>query len=125
MPEYKEPILSRQLQSFAEILKFYPEFPENRQKWSDRVRFDVGDGNGLRTLSAHWGDNNRTWLRRAIWMLGILGCENLRPAFCLARKRQDRVPKHSAQAEFTKPDAEESTTVFTNSANEPSPDSAA
>ncbi|MBA3694227.1 MAG: hypothetical protein H0W77_12450, partial [Acidobacteria bacterium] len=37
MPEYKQPLHSRQLQSFGEILKHYPEFPEGRRKWFDRV----------------------------------------------------------------------------------------
>ncbi|MCA1624132.1 MAG: hypothetical protein LC768_18970, partial [Acidobacteria bacterium] len=54
MPEYKQPLHSRQLQSFAEILKLYPDFPEGRRKWFDRVHFDIGDGYGTRPLSVHW-----------------------------------------------------------------------
>lgn len=117
MPEYKEPLHSRQLQSFAEILKHYPEFPEGRKKWFDRVYFDVGDGLGTRKLSVHWEYGGPTWLRWATWTLGILGHERLRPAFRLTRKKGDRVPKSLTKAGFTIPDEEEFTVNLANSAN--------
>jgi hypothetical protein len=84
MPEYKQPLHSRQLQSFAEILRLYPEFPEGRRKWFDRVHFDTGDGYGPRQLSVHWKRGGPAWLRWAIWTLGVLGHEKMRPAFRLA-----------------------------------------
>jgi hypothetical protein len=93
MPEYKQPLQSRQLQSFAEILKHYPEFPEGRRKWFDRVHFDVGDGHGLRPLSVHWVYGGPAWLRAAIWTLGVFGSPKARPLFSLTRKKKDRVPK--------------------------------
>ncbi len=93
MPEYSQPLHSRQLQSFAEILKVYPEFPEDRRRWFDRVHFDIGDGRGLRPLSVHWRRGGPAWLRWAIRTLGVLGDERLRPAFRLAMKREDFVPK--------------------------------
>ena len=92
MPEYKQPLHSRQLQSFAEILKLYPDFPEDRRRWFDRVYFDA-DGKGPRPLSVHWQLGGPSWLRWAVWTLGILGHERMRPAFRLAMKREDRVPK--------------------------------
>ena len=118
MPEYKEPLHSRQLQSFAEILKHYPEFPEGRQKWFDRVHFDIEDGHGVRRLSVHWKYGGPRWLRWATWTLGVLGHERMRPVFRLARKKQDRVPRNPSGAEFTlSPDAEEITVNLANSAN--------
>ena len=113
MPEYKQPLHSRQLQSFAEILKHYPEFPEGRRKWFDRVYFDIGDGFGLRPLSVHWERGGPTWLRWAIWTLGVLGSPKMRPFFALARKRNDRVPKNIEQTKFEIPNLEEiAPTVF-------------
>lgn len=118
MPEYREPLHSRQLQSFGEILKHYPEFPEGRKQWFDRVYFDVGDGFGTRKLSVHWKRGGPMWLRWATWTLGILGHERLRPVFRAVRKKQDRVPKNVAQTEFTIPaDAEEMTVLLANSAS--------
>lgn len=107
MPEYRQPLHSRQLQSFSEILKLYPEFPEGRQKWFDRVHFDTGDGHGLRQLSVHWKRGGPTWLRWAIWTLGVLGSPRMRPIFSVTRKRIDRVPKDAAKTSFEIPNLED------------------
>ena len=104
MPEYRQPLHSRQLQSFSEILKLYPEFPDGRQKWFDRVYFDTGDGHGVRQLSVHWKRGGPTWLRWAIWTLGVLGSPRMRPFFSIARKKMDRVPKDAAKTSFEIPD---------------------
>ena len=107
MPEYKQPLRSRQLQSFAEILKDYPEFPEGRRIWFERVHYDIGDGLGLRPLSVHWIFGSPTWLRWAIWTLGVMGSPKMRPAFSLTRKKHDRVPKDVSKTKFNIPDLEE------------------
>ncbi len=95
MPEYREPLHARQLGSIIEILKHYPEFPEGKRRWFDRVHFDIGDGFGVRQLSTHWKHGGPKWLRRAMWLCGILGHKSMRPAFRLAMKREDIVPKQS------------------------------
>lgn len=111
MPEYKQPLQSRQLQSFSEILKPYPEFPEGRKLWCDRVHYDKGDGAGVRPLSTYdgtrWIRGGPAWLRLSIWTLAVLGHEKLRPAFRLTVKSRDRVPKNAAQAKFEIPDLDE------------------
>ncbi len=107
MPEYKHPLHSRQLQSFSEILTEYSEFPEGRQKWFDRVHFDVRDGRGPQPLSVHWHFGGPQWLRAAIWTLGFLGSPKIRPIFNLAQKKIDRVPQNSAKASFEIPDLDE------------------
>lgn len=109
MPEYRQPLHSRQLQSFSEILKLYPEFPEGRQKWFDRVYFDIGDGHGLRQLSVHWRRGGPAWLRWAIWTLGVMGSPKMRPLFSLTRKRKDRVPKTVEKTKFEIPNLEDIT----------------
>jgi len=106
MPEYKEPLHSRQLQSFGEILKHYPEFPEGRRRWFDRVHYDY-DGLGLRKLSVHWQYGGPRWLQWATWTLGISGSPRLRPLFRLAMKREDRVPQDVSQTKFEIPDLKE------------------
>lgn len=107
MPEYEQPLHSRQLQSFSEILKNYPEFPEGRQRWFDRIFFDIQDGYGVRPISAHWKIGGPKWLRGAIWTLGVLGSPKMRPFFRLARKKADRVPVTVEKARFEIPDLEE------------------
>ena len=97
MPEYRQPLKSRQLQSFAEILRFYPEHPAGRNRWFDRVHYDNGDGGGLRPLSAYsWRfANGPLWLQAAIWTLGFFGSPQMRPFFWLTMEAKDRVPKQS------------------------------
>lgn len=108
MPEYEQPLHSRQLQSFSEILSHYPAFRDGRKKWFERVYFDVGDEKGLVSLAGHgWIRGGPAWLRVAIWTLGLLGSPKMRPVFRLARNRKDRVPKDAALARFEKPDLEE------------------
>ena len=113
MPEYRYPLHSRQLQSFSEILKLYPEFPDGRQKWFDRVFFDIGDGEGLRQLSVHWKKGGPTWLRWAIWTLGVLGSPKMRAAFEVARKKRDRVPSDVTRTSFEIPDLSDLTRELT------------
>jgi len=109
-PEYKQPLHSRQLQSFSEILSSYPEFPEGRRRWFDRVHFDNGDEKGLVPLSAHgWVRGGPTWLRIAVWTLGVMGSPKMRPFFSLARKKQDRVPRDVAKTQFEIPNLEDIT----------------
>ncbi len=100
MPEYRQPLQSRQLQSFSEILKLYPNFSEGRQKWFDRVHFDIGDGHGLRPLSVHWKRGGPLWLRCAIWTLGVMGSPKMRPVFSVTRNRKDIVPKDISKTTF-------------------------
>ncbi len=108
MPEYSAPLHSRQMQSFSEILSLYPDFVEGRQRWFDRVFFDIGDGKGVVPLSAHgWKRGGPSWLRLAIKTLGFLGKPEMRPLFKLFRKRIDRVPKDAARTSFEIPDMED------------------
>jgi len=108
MPEYKQPLHSRQLQSFSEILRNYPEFPEERRRWFDRVHFDLGKGEGLNPLSAYgWINGGPLWLRLAIKTLGFFGSPKMRPFFALARKKYDRVPKDAAKTDFEIPNLED------------------
>lgn len=94
MPAYEQPLHSRQLESFAEILSHYPHFRAERQKWFQRVHFDNGDGGGARPLTEYgWVRGGPLWLRIAIWVLGVSGSPAMRPVFRAARKRKDRLPK--------------------------------
>jgi hypothetical protein len=92
LPEHSEPLHSRQLQSFSEILKYYEDFPEGRKRWFDRVHINA-DGLGVRQLSVHWKRGGPTWLRWAIWTLAVLGSPKLRPVFRLAMKDKDIIPQ--------------------------------
>ncbi len=110
-PEYSQPLHSRQLQSFSEILRHYPEFTEGRKKWFDRVHVDTGDGYGLQKLSVHWIYGGPLWLRLAIRTLAISGSPRLRPLYRYAMKPQDAVPKDVSKTKFEIPDLQDITTT--------------
>lgn len=108
MPEYEQPLHSRQFQSFSEILTEYPDFPEPRRRWFDRVFFDNGDEKGLVSLTSHgWRGGGPKWLRAAIKTLSFLGSPGLQPIFRLFRKKDDRVPRDIRNAEFKLPESGE------------------
>lgn len=94
LPEYEQPLISRQMASMAEILATYPDFPEGRRRWFDRVFFDINDGRGVIPLSSHgWKNGGPSWLRLSIKLLGSLGNPRLLPLFRMIRNRNDRVPE--------------------------------
>jgi hypothetical protein len=92
MPHYSQPLKWRQLQSFAEILKIYPHFGDERRHWQNRVFMKI-DERGAQPLSFFWERGGPRWLKMATWTLGAFGSPLARPVFSLARKRRDRVPK--------------------------------
>ena len=98
MPHYHQPLAWRQLNSFAEILKFYPEYEAERKHWIGRVYVNI-DENGLQPLSFYWKRGGPKWLKAATWTLGALGSPRARAAFHFAVKRKDRVPQTFAVAE--------------------------
>ncbi len=107
LPEYEQPLHSRQLNSFSEILKYYEEFPEGRKKWIDRVHYDLRDGLGVRPLSTHWDKSGPPWLRVAVWTLGFLGSPTARPLFRLLREKKDQIPKNLSINDFEVPKIDE------------------
>lgn len=94
MPDYKQPLMSRQLNSFSEILSTYEHFPEHRRRWFDRVFYDNNNEYGLAPLAVHWQESGyRWWLKAAIRFLGFMGSPTMRPLFQLTRSKADRVPQ--------------------------------
>lgn len=90
LPEYSIPLHSRQLQSFSEILSFHDFLPQHRQRWFDRVFFDMNDGRGSVSLASHgWKNGGPVWLRWAIWTLGALSRPKFRPLFRALRAKAD------------------------------------
>ncbi len=79
MPEYNDPLPSRQLRSMAQILKNYSHFPEGRRIWSDRIYLDYQDGNGLRTLTQHWNGKIPKWTDIAFLALAVLAHPVIQP----------------------------------------------
>ncbi|MDQ4120122.1 MAG: hypothetical protein M3209_01480 [Acidobacteriota bacterium] len=107
MPHYRQPLKWRQLQSFAEILKNYPEFGTERRHWQSRVFMKI-DERGALPLASFWDTGGPRWLKMATWTLGAFGSRAARPAFALMVKRKDRLPKSfNSQVLATKTEEEQ------------------
>lgn len=113
MPAYKQPLRYRQLQSFSEILRLYPDFPVHRKRWFDRMFFDIGDEKGLASLSDHgWNRGGPLWLRWVIRTFSFAGSPTMRPVFSMLRKRKDRVPRTLDPTRFRTLGADEAKTMM-------------
>lgn len=53
MPQYREPIRLRTIETMWDIVREYPEFPIGRRLWNDRVFYRMKDGS-VQPLSALW-----------------------------------------------------------------------
>ena len=60
MPQYREPLRVRMIETMWDIVRDYPEFPEERRRWSGRVFYEQMDGE-VRPLSALW-DGDGPWI---------------------------------------------------------------
>lgn len=89
MPEYGGSLAARTIQVAADVLRDYPQHSAKigralgRERWSDRVFVDIGDGCGSCSLSRHWPNGGPVWVRASLWMLRMLGTR-LQPALRLA-----------------------------------------
>lgn len=93
MPEYREPLALRQVSSMADIMGYFPDFPEGRRQWFERVYFDAEDGTGVRSLASHWAGQGPAWHRWLIRLLSVLSHKALRPLYHLTVDDVDIVPQ--------------------------------
>jgi len=68
MPQYREPLKLRMIETMCDIVRDYPEFPIGRRRWNERVFYRQDDG-VVRPLAAIW---QRTEPWPVQWFLGGL-----------------------------------------------------
>lgn len=83
MPGYRESIVTRLLESVAEVIGNYPGHALGRSRWSDRIYIDL-DGTESLPLATHWPNGGPGWVRLSLWLLRRLGSKELKPALRLA-----------------------------------------
>lgn len=90
MPEYVEPLFARQMKGFADVVRFYPEFPAGQERWYNRVYFDVR-GTGVNPLSHYWPIKGAPKMaKRIVSCLCALGSRPIEPALRLSLIAQKR-----------------------------------
>jgi hypothetical protein len=60
LPQYREPLRLRMVETMRDVVREYPEFPAERRRWCDRVFYQQSDG-VTRPLSDFW-KGNEPWL---------------------------------------------------------------
>ena len=81
MPQYKDPIALRILESSWDILRPYPEYP-GRERWTDRI-FYRGEDDVSRPLSEIWSQGAPWTLNSVTGLLQFLANRRLRGAMRL------------------------------------------
>jgi hypothetical protein len=57
LDQYREPFHLRIVRGLLDVVRHYPEFPEGRRRWTDRVFFQNDDGL-VKPLSTIWPPND-------------------------------------------------------------------
>jgi hypothetical protein len=91
MPEYRQHLVARKLESAADVLRHYPEFPEGRRRWTDRVTTCDWEGD-VQPLSYHWPDGGPSWVRSSVAMFRMLTSPAVMPVLRAAIERFDPGP---------------------------------
>ena len=87
MPEYREDLFMRKLESVADFFRCYPEYPYGLRRWTDRVFIQLEDG-VVRPLSNYWHRTVPPWVRFAMWLVGLVGSKHLQPSIRMASARK-------------------------------------
>ena len=99
LPDYVEPLLARQLKGFADVVRFYPDFPAGETRWHDRVYFDV-KGTGVHPLSHYWPVKGAPKMaKRIVSCLCALGSRPIEPALRRALFNQKRKARREITGE--------------------------
>lgn len=79
MPEYCQDLFARKMDSVADFLRFYPDYPHGEQCWTDRIFFQLEDG-VVRPLSYYWHRTVPIWVKSVMWVFSLISNKYLRPA---------------------------------------------
>jgi hypothetical protein len=83
MPQYREPLQLRVIETIWDIVREYPERAVGRRRWSDRVFYQLGNGS-VQPLSALWKGDGPWPVQYFLQGLRILKSQQLRGALRFA-----------------------------------------
>jgi hypothetical protein len=84
MPQYREPLKLRVLQTMVDVVREYPENVEGRRLWSDRVFFRDPVSSTVSPLTAIWKDGGPRIVRHFIKAMRFVERRSVRSALRLA-----------------------------------------
>jgi hypothetical protein len=84
MPQYREPLRLRILQTMVDVVRDYPENMEGRRIWSDRCFYRDPTSGNTQALSVIWKDGGPGIVRQFIRAMRLLEWRGVRSALRLA-----------------------------------------
>jgi hypothetical protein len=91
LPQYREPLRLRMLDTMCDIVRDYPDLPEGRRRWSDRVFYRDDDG-VVKPLAAFWQGNEPWPVKCFLGGLRALRSRQMRAALRAALNDPQEVP---------------------------------
>jgi len=91
LPQYREPLRLRFLDTMCDIVREYPDFPIGRRRWTDRVFYRDDDG-VVKPLSAFWQGNEPWPVKCFLGGLRTLRSRQMRAALRAALNDPQEVP---------------------------------
>ncbi|HME06586.1 MAG TPA: hypothetical protein VKG25_06030 [Bryobacteraceae bacterium] len=83
LPHYREPLRLRFLLTMWDVMRDYPNQPQGRIRWADRVFYRFEDGS-VEPLSARWKSGEPAIVRQAVGLIRMIETRHVRPALRLA-----------------------------------------
>jgi hypothetical protein len=71
MPEYRENLIARKVESMADFFRYYPEYPHGCRRWTDRVFFKLDSG-VVRPLSYYWHRTVPPWVKSVMGIITLI-----------------------------------------------------
>ncbi|HTV81089.1 MAG TPA: hypothetical protein VME18_00450 [Acidobacteriaceae bacterium] len=78
LPSYEEPLGLRQLQTVADAVRFYPQHPHGRRRFTSRTFVDL-EGYSAHPLSFYWDGGEPWWLKLPLALIVALGSDGAKP----------------------------------------------
>jgi hypothetical protein len=83
LPQYFEPLRCRVLQVMMDVVKDYPEHPQGRRTWDDRVFYRYPDGR-VRPVSEIFAGKVPRIVRQFVWSMRVIESKSVRSALRIA-----------------------------------------
>lgn len=90
MPEYRENLFVRKVESVADFFRYYPEYPPGQRRWTNRVFFYLEEG-VVRPLSYYWYRTVPLWVKSFMWLVSLTGSKYLKSALQICFRRKEEV----------------------------------
>jgi hypothetical protein len=98
MPQYREPLRLRILQTMVDVVREYPENFEGRKSWGDRVFYRSPDSGEAVPLASIWTDGGPMVVKHFITAMRLLEWRGVRSALRIALNERAEVAWNDPEA---------------------------